>query len=436
MLKRLPSDQLEEESKLKLGDIINQHNWKLVNFSDDKFGIDGEVQIVEGYQYTGKSFRYQLKAGKSYISSENEDIVKIKIESKYVRHWMKMPEPVVLFFYHPSKPFYWKAVQPYFRRFPSELKRQTKNVLVIIDKQNDVLDELAFGALEVVADNRFTYRKVIYAEESHEQMLTNRFRVLELPNVCYVAPTEYFDRRQITPFLEHYYTFTVKQSSRASSGCSLWTFSDLSDSSNELRKYCGYEEMEMWRSEDIAPTLFKELLNNLIFINCLQRDLLSDKKRYYFNPKVLKTGESNTFGFPSIKGRPSVRTKIYIQKTGGKLEYKHHAVQLQLVQDFGDWYLEIGPDWYFTFPYDKHATKKEIGIRITKEKASTLNGDYRYALHFWKQYLSNNSTKIIFPCDNLIGKQSLVVSAEYQTLVSNYLLLNDYDGPREFQTVG
>lgn len=177
-------------------------------------------------------------------------------------------------------------------------------------------------------------------------------------------------------------------------------------------------------------------LNNLIFINCLQRDLLSDKRRYYFNPKVLRTKESNTFAFPSLKGRASERTKIYVQKTGGRLEYKHHAVQLQLIRDLDNWYLEIDADWYFTFPYNKQATRKEIGIRITKEKANTHNGDYRYALHFWKQYLSNNDTKITFPCDNVTGRQSLVASAEYQTLVSDYLLFNDYDGPRQFQTAG
>jgi hypothetical protein len=434
MLKRLPQDQLETESKLMLAASINQHNWKLVEFSDDKFGIDGDVQIIKGYQYTGKSFRFQLKAGKSYISSESEEIVKLKIERKYVLHWMKMPEPVVVFYYHPSKTLYWKVVQPYFSKFPGELKKETGNVLVVMDKQHDVLDDLAFSDLELVADRNFTYRKVIYSDESHEQMLTNRFVVLELPQICCVAPTEYSDRRQITPFLEHFFAFTVKQSSNDGSRHSLWTFSDLSDGSNVLQRYCRHEEMESWKTRDMPPTLFKELLNNLIYINCLQRDLLSDKRRYYFNPKVLKTQESNTFNYPSLKGRSTDRTKIYVQKTGGRLEYKYHAVRLQLIQDCGNWYLEMEPDWYFTFPYDKQATRQDIGRRITKEKASTLNGEYRYLVHFWKQYLSNNGVSIVFPCDNLTGKQRLVVSAQYQTLISDYLLFNDYDGPRQVET--
>jgi hypothetical protein len=84
MLKRLPSDQLEEESKLALKKLINQVNWKLVDISDDKFGIDEIVQIVKGFEYTGKSFQYQIKVGKSYISSENGDIIKIRIERKYI----------------------------------------------------------------------------------------------------------------------------------------------------------------------------------------------------------------------------------------------------------------------------------------------------------------------------------------------------------------
>ncbi len=431
MLKRLPQDQLETESKLELGKAINQQGWKLVELSDDKFGIDGEVQIVEAYQYTGKSFRFQLKAGKSYISSEDQEIFKLRVEKKYVQHWMKIPEPIVIFFYHPSKTLYWKAIQPYFRKFASELKKESANVLIVIDKERDVLDELAFDALKLVADKNFTYRKVICSDESHEQMLTNRFRVLELPKVCYVAPTEYSDRRQITPFLDYYYSFTVKQSARSGSEYALWTFSDLGDPDCELRNYCRYQEVETWRAEGMQPTLFKELLNNLILVNCLQRDLLADGRRYYFSPKVLKTKENNSFPYTSLKGRPTERTKIYIQKIGGRLEYKYHAVRLRLIQDSGAWYLEIDPDWYFTFPGEA-PTKTDIGIRITKEKAATQNGDYRYLLHFWKQYLSNNSEKIIFPCDSLRGSQSVAVSTDYETPISDYLLFNDYDGPRKF----
>ena len=431
MLRRLPQDQLETESKLKLEGIFNQANWKSASYTDDKFGIDGEIRIVEGYNFTGKGFKYQLKAGNSYISSESEDVIKIKIEKKYVLSWMNMTEPVVLFFYHPSQKLYWKAVQPYFRRFSSELKKDTRNVLILIDKERDCLDEFAFSGLKLVSESNFTYRKVIYSADSHEQMFTNRFKVIEIPTVCYSASTEYSDKRQITPFLEHFYTFCVKRSAADSQASVLWTFSDISEISNELRKYCSVEGMESWRSDHLPPLVFKELLNNLIFINCLQRDLTSDKRRYYFNTKVLKTKELNSFDFPSMKGRASSRTKIYVQKEGQNVEYKHHAVQLEIAEHLGNWFLEIDPDWYFTFPYRRREiTRKEIGIRITKEKANTLNGDYRYLVHFWRQYLSNNNPNIIFPCDNLTAKQALIVSTEYETLESEYLLFNDYDGPR------
>ena len=47
MLKRLPQDQLETESKHKLGEILDEKNWKLVEFSGDKFGIDGEMRKVD-----------------------------------------------------------------------------------------------------------------------------------------------------------------------------------------------------------------------------------------------------------------------------------------------------------------------------------------------------------------------------------------------------
>ncbi len=90
MLKRHPSGQLEEESKLALHQLVNSANHQDVSYSRDNFGIDGEVRLVHGVEHTGKGFKYQLKAGPNYISSENQEVVRLKVERKYVHQWHKM----------------------------------------------------------------------------------------------------------------------------------------------------------------------------------------------------------------------------------------------------------------------------------------------------------------------------------------------------------
>lgn len=68
MLKCPPQDQLETESKHKLGQILNRRNWKLVELSDVKFGLDGDAQVVEGFQYTPAVIQNSREILEAYLS--------------------------------------------------------------------------------------------------------------------------------------------------------------------------------------------------------------------------------------------------------------------------------------------------------------------------------------------------------------------------------
>jgi len=106
------------------------------------------------------------------------------------------------------------------------------------------------------------------------------------------------------------------------------------------------------------------------------------------------------------------------------------AVRLSFLQLGSRWLLQIEPDWYFSYKGGIPKTRKEIGVRITKEKAGTFNKQYLYLLHAWKQYLSKSSGSIIFPCDGLPGSQTAIVSTENESFISNFTLFNDYIGPK------
>jgi hypothetical protein len=431
MLKRLPTDQLEEESKLALEQFFNEVNWKPARFTDDKFAIDGEIRVVQGIEITGKGFKYQLKAGKSYITRDTTEAIRVRVERKYVDAWLAMDEPVVLFFYEPTtKIIYWKAVQPFIRVQSALLKKPGEYVVIPFNKKRDLLDRSAFGDLTLVASSEFQYHKIIYAEDEHELMISNRFPILHLPQFVCAARTEYTYQGNITSELKDYYAFWLEPGKDGKGHHTLWTFSDLANPNVELRRFCEAGAAERFNVSDISPAKFVTLLNKVLFINAIQMDLLAKGDRFAFSPRVLKSPETNKFKYIALKGGEEERTKIYIQHLNGRTEYKHHAVKLRVVNEDGQWFLEIEPDWYFSYP-GQEVSRQEIGRRITKEKADTQNGPYRYDLHFWKCYLSKNDPSMVFPVDSLPGSQQMTASIESVSFASSYRLVNDYDGPRD-----
>jgi hypothetical protein len=106
------------------------------------------------------------------------------------------------------------------------------------------------------------------------------------------------------------------------------------------------------------------------------------------------------------------------------------AVRINFLKLGAYWYFQIEPEWFFSYPYDRTKTKRQVGLRITKEKASTFNQDYLYLLHFWKQFFSNSSDFIEFPVDHLPNTQVARISTLNETFTSNFMLFNDYFGPK------
>jgi hypothetical protein len=128
LLKKLPQDQLEDESIAAVSTICRALNWDFNVQVKDKSGIDAEIEVVNGIVRTGLFLKCQLKAGKSYISSETEEALRIRVESKYLQHWYQSNVQIVLLFYHPiDKTVFWKDT---LRRTPHDVQRKTRGRVV------------------------------------------------------------------------------------------------------------------------------------------------------------------------------------------------------------------------------------------------------------------------------------------------------------------
>jgi hypothetical protein len=426
VLKRLPEDQLEDESLNAVASFFNSQSWEFNRQIRDKSGIDGEVEIVHGIERTGRLLKCQVKAGTSYISSENEDALRIRVETKYLEHWSRMTAPVLLLFYHPTThQLFWRAIKEHLALHPSLLKQGTDTCVIVFDKNQDNLTADSLALIEQVESKKFSYSTILIEPSRTELGWSNWFPILKFPSL-WAAPTTagITSRSHIAPYLDRDYTFIVQENR-------LITLSNLRDQSCELRHFVDTTRISLILQEDLSSPVFVELLNQTVSMLARQRDLLYQFGRLYFPSSVLKSEDTKTFSYVSLKGQEEARQKIYVRPLGRKTENQHHAVRLSFIQHLCKWFLVIEPDWYFSYPFGKRPSPREIGARITSVKAGTYNKDYLYLIHFWRQFLSNNSNTITIPCswpdDNAtLDVQSVPLEFEFQ-----FRFFNDYVGPKE-----
>ncbi len=424
MLKRLPGDQLEEESLNALATFFNSRSWEFNRQVRDKSGIDGEVEIIHGIERTGRSLKCQVKAGLSYVSSETEAHIRLRVERKYLEHWERMTAPVLLFFYHPTtRTFFWKAIKEYLDQYPNLLKHGTETCGIIFDKEQDKLTPESLAAMEQVEARKFSYSHILIEGSLAELGWSNWFQVKRFPPLLQ-APCRVSSRSEISPYVDREYSYVVHDSR-------LIALSNIRNTECELRKFIDTAGVRPMLQGDIPSNIFVELLNNTLLILTRQLDLVHQGDRFFFSSGVLKSEETKTFSYVSLKGLPETRQKVYVRRFGSRTENIHHAVRLSFLRHLGDWLLVVEPDWYLSYPFGGQPSRREVGARVTSLKASTYNKDYLYLIHFWRQFLSNNTDTISIPCSfpgdgALIEVRSLPVEFGLR-----FRFFNDYDGPKD-----
>ncbi|MFQ5574816.1 MAG: DUF4365 domain-containing protein [Terriglobia bacterium] len=417
-LRRPPTAQLEEESRLAVEAIVNEMNCQFRRLTPDNSGIDGEIELSQGQLLTGKSLKCQIKAGPGYLSSETEDHLTVRVEKRYLEHWAAMNIPVLLFYYAPlSRTIYWKSIQDYLRVDQSLLKKLQKTVSVPFEKRKDVFSAGVLPDLWLVADGKFSYTKIMYYDCYTEEVAFNWFPVISLPTQVYFASTVYRDTENIKGQLRSLYAFTIRDKQ-------LYTFSQLSEAKVELAQFCDRTNMRTSGWDEVESTLFVELLNQVVRFNLGLSGLLLSGERYYFSSALLRNPSENQFSYTGLRGQSEERVKIYVSGN----ERKHHAVKLSFHRIGSSWFFEIEPTWFFTYQSSVRKTRKELGARITSELAGTQNKDYVYLLHFWRQFISNNSQRIVFACDQTGSPQEVIIDSRWLSCSVPFRLVNDYDG--------
>jgi len=289
VLKRLPGDQLEEESLNAVASFFNSQSWEFNRQTRDKSGIDGEVEVVRGIERTGRFLKCQVKAGTTYISSENENTLRIKVEKKYLEHWSRMTAPVLLLFYHPvTHELFWRAIKEHLDLYSNLLKQGTEACVIIFDKDQDRLTADSLALIEQVEAKKFSYSAILIEPSRSELGWSNWFPILKFPSLWEAPTTAAIDSRsQIAPYLECDYTFVVQDHR-------LITLSNIRDNGCELRKFVDTTRILPIMQEDITAPLFVELLNQTLALLARQREMLYQIGKLYFPSSVLKSEPFHT----------------------------------------------------------------------------------------------------------------------------------------------
>jgi hypothetical protein len=422
MLQKPPQEQLEEESIAAVSAICRSLNWDFALQTKDKSGIDAEIGIVHGISRTGLFLKCQLKAGRSYISSETDEALRVRIESKYLHHWYESNVQIALLFYEPlSQTVFWKDIRDYLRVHPNLLTGTQETRIIEFHKKLDLLTSETLPALEQVARGEFHYGFISLEEGTTEFAFSNRFPAFPLPPV-WVSSTPFEQKSQILERIQQQYAFTVNDGL-------LYSLVDIRRSQCELGNYCDKPKATARIAHDVPAPIFTELLNLCRDMTMFSRGLDWRRERFFFPISLLKMPSTNKFKYISLQGKQEERTLIYVQNTDGKQERKHHAVRLSFSHEYGQTFLELEPDWHFTFP--QHMTPAERKARLISEKAGLHNKEYLYLLHFWKQFLSQNGDRIRFA----VSSNPTLGNVDFCSTPNEYVLpfrmMNDYFGPKQ-----
>ena len=111
------------------------------------YGIDGQIEVVDGVEVTGRLLAVQIKSGKAYFSKPTKAGWWYYPDAKHVEYWTRHALPVLIVLYDPElERCYWQLIDNSTLEKTKGAGRRVK----VPDAQ--ILDESAVAALRDAAD--------------------------------------------------------------------------------------------------------------------------------------------------------------------------------------------------------------------------------------------------------------------------------------------
>ncbi len=208
----------------------------------------------------------------------------------------------------------------------------------------------------------------------------------------------------------------------------LFSFHNLRDPGGPFRDVINHKGVEAIRSEEWwddpeGHRRYVTLLNRGLYKFAARKRIRYDPahKRFYFD--ALTAGKPRQEYYRPLNAKARKKRNVVWQPTrkatGQARNYWWHlAVGLSFLRvDRRQWCLSIRPERHLTSDGVTPLPPKQIGRRVTSEKARMWNDIYLGEVNFWRDYLSDGSPKLVLN----FGDQS--------ALIDTRMLVFDVDWP-------
>ena len=269
-----------------------------------------------------------------------------------------------------------------------------------------LIEEAVSRAVEIRRTDRTIPESEYVTETVHSPLLP----VVVMPKYVYLLSCEYSDRderlvkeRLRTHGNSEMHPFIIR-------GGWIYCFQNPEDTNSafhELQQGELIERLDVndWIADPDAERQFQQLLNRALNKLTGRKGLNFDKthKRYYFMPKAF--GEPLSIQYKGMNQATAERSVVWqpiTRKTGLPKNYwLHRAVQLRFMRTAEQaWVLSIRPGFHVSTDGHKRYPSENIGKRVNKKMIRMFNYEMLAEIHFWRDYLSDSKSHIIFPFGN------------------------------------
>ncbi len=120
---------------------FSSHGWLFREQHQNDFGIDAQVEIVEGRKPTGALIGIQVKSGTSYFKEETEAAYVFRTDNRHIEYWSNHMLPIIIILFHPDRnELFWERVE-------AETSTCTGNLWKIEIPKENQLNEHSLQAL-------------------------------------------------------------------------------------------------------------------------------------------------------------------------------------------------------------------------------------------------------------------------------------------------
>ena len=196
----------------------------------------------------------------------------------------------------------------------------------------------------------------------------------------------------------------------------LFTFHNLNDPRGPFAEVIDRRGVEvhraaaLWRDPE-GRRRYVTLLNRGLFKYAARRGIRYDPNHCRFFFPIAEAGQDREVWYRSLNRRRQKQRVAWQPRrksTGERRNFWwHRAAGIRFHQCADDqWYLTIRPERHLTSDGSTPLPPRQIGPRVTRKKARMWNDVYLSEVHFWRDYLSGGTPRILLH----FGDQSAIVS--------------------------